>query len=242
MMRLQVVYFTQHPDAWHQLARDCGLRSRGDVLQGWAEFDGDGTLAVHEASAGDPRATTAEIWLLVGDEAELESVQSRVEAHNLPVRSSSMADIGDVLTITIDGACAVNLAVGEARAPSGDVSVAPLIFTPNVAAARNALEALGLTIQVASETGTWVQLRVDGGGAIALHDMAAATNPDQHPIGLSLEHRGNLDAVAEQMQSRGVEAVVVDEAYNRTLRIATPDGWELWVNGAMTDFYGYTQP
>ena len=33
-------------------------------------------------------------------------------------------------------------------------------------------------------------------------------------------------------------AEVVDEAYNRTLLVTTPEGAKLWINGAASDLHG----
>jgi hypothetical protein len=34
---------------------------------------------------------------------------------------------------------------------------------------------------------------------------------------------------------------VIDEAYNRTLVVNTPDEWTLRINGAQADLHGYTR-
>ncbi|WFR68355.1 hypothetical protein P9139_09170 [Curtobacterium flaccumfaciens] len=44
-----------------------------------------------------------------------------------------------------------------------------------------------------------------------------------------------------RLTEAGYEPRIIDEAYNRTLRIARPDGPDLWVNGAQQDLYGYTR-
>ena len=42
-----------------------------------------------------------------------------------------------------------------------------------------------------------------------------------------------------RLDNASYAAEIVDEAYNRTLRVAGPDGQELWINGEQQDLYGY---
>ena len=51
--------------------------------------------------------------------------------------------------------------------------------------------------------------------------------------------RGDLETLVSRLVEAGFEASIVDEAYNRTLRVVTPDGDELWVAGPYDDLYGY---
>lgn len=74
--------------------------------------------------------------------------------------------------------------------------------------------------------------RSQGAGRAALHEG------DSPAIELSLEV-ADPDALAATLLERGRPATVVDEAYNRTLLVATPDRGDLWVNGPIDDLYGY---
>lgn len=58
-------------------------------------------------------------------------------------------------------------------------------------------------------------------------------------MALSFEYAGELDQLAKRLTDAGHGESIVDEAYNRTLRVRTPDDWILWVNGPMTDLYEY---
>lgn len=73
------------------------------------------------------------------------------------------------------------------------------------------------------------------GGLVSLHSAPRVR------IELAMEYVGDLDELATRVQDAGHDAVVVDEAYNRTLRLTPPDGAELWINGAQTDLYGFTE-
>ncbi len=240
MSSIQTIQFTRHPHAWHALAEGIGLRPHGEPSDTWSEFDGDGMLAVHGVDPGDPLAGTAEIWMLVRDDSQLDALEARLSDEGIAVTRGEMEGIGATLAIAVDADAMIHAAVGSARAPEGDVTIEPLIFTPDVEGASRVLAAVGLQLRITSDSDGWAEFSADGGGSVALHDLGSASNPVADRVGLSFEHRGDLEAVAERLRSRGIESTVVDEAYNRTLRAATPEGPELWVNGAQSDLYGYT--
>ncbi|MCW4459227.1 VOC family protein [Microbacterium sp. MPKO10] len=241
MTAIQVIQLTERPRPWHDLAQGIGLTAPAERNDAWTEFDGDGMLAVHGVESSDPLAGTAEIWLLVDDSAALDALESRLRSADIPVTRGEMADIGATLEISVDDTARVHAVVGAARPPHGDVSLQPLIFTPDVDGASRVLTTLGLALKITSNSGSWAVFDADGGGSIALHDIASATTPVTDPVSLSFEHRGDLDAAVERLTASGIDASVVDEAYNRTLRAPTPEHTELWVNGASTDLYGYTE-
>ena len=56
---------------------------------------------------------------------------------------------------------------------------------------------------------------------------------------LSFEYAGDLDALAFRLDAAGYAAEIVDEAYNRTLRVTGPARVDLWINGVQRDLYGY---
>jgi hypothetical protein len=68
--------------------------------------------------------------------------------------------------------------------------------------------------------------------ALGLRPWIAAVHHGEPQIELSFEYAGDLDAA-------GYAAEIVDEAYNRTLRVTGPGGRELWINGVQHDLYGY---
>lgn len=239
MTAIQVIQYTQHPREWRTLATGIGLTAHGEANDDWSEFDGNGMLAVHDVESSDPLAGTAEIWMLVDDAAALDALESRATAEG--VDRGEMEGIGATLQISVDDVTTVHVAVGAARPPHGDVSLLPLIFTPDVDGASRVLTTLGLTLKITSDSGGWAVFDAKGGGSIALHDIGSASNPVANHVGLSFEHRGDLDAAAERLTASGSDSTVVDEAYNRTLRATTPEGSQLWVNGAQTDLYGYTE-
>ncbi|QPZ37941.1 hypothetical protein [Paramicrobacterium chengjingii] len=241
MTTIQVIQFTQHPHPWHALAEALGLTANGEKNDAWTEFDGDGMLALHAVDASDPRVGTAEVWMLVDDDDALADLETQLSAAGIAVIRGAMEGVGATLEIALDPHSTIHAVVGHARAPRGDTAILPLFFTPNVPASTNVATTLELKPRTSSDAGTWADLTAPGGGILALHAEHAAQTPDASPVSLSLEYRGNLDALAERLTDANFENSVVDEAYNRTLILSTPDGNELWVNGAQTDLYGYTE-
>ena len=113
-------------------------------------------------------------------------------------------------------------------------------FTDDVPRMQAFLAALGLSADLASESGTYVQLDAAAGAAV-LHSAAEADQPT--PSGttaMSFEADELLEAVRDRLAAAGfADAVVVDESFGRSLRVTDPDGQQVQVNEAMTDLYGY---
>jgi len=75
--------------------------------------------------------------------------------------------------------------------------------------------------------------------ALGLRPRIAAVHHGEPQIELSFEYAGDLDALTSRLDAAGYAAEIVDEAYNRTLRVSGPGGRELWINGVQHDLYGY---
>jgi hypothetical protein len=237
MTTVQAIYYTHRTAEWHAFARDLGLTDAFPPQEAWSEFDGGGILAVHSVSKGSERDGTTELHVLVDD---LHAVEASLHETGAVVTRTMMADVGDVVTATLAPAAATSAPIPTAvsastggRTARGELSVQPLWSPEDGDQAVRVLEALGLRQRIRSGSGDWVDFEAGEGGLAAFHaGMAEASS-------LSFEYTGDLGALAEHLRTRGHEASIVDEAYNRTLLVPTPDGWTLWVNGPMTDLYGY---
>lgn len=119
--------------------------------------------------------------------------------------------------------------------------VTPVRFTADVPGLRRFTEALGLRSTMVSGSGDWATAAAAAGGAVAMH-TAAAADPPRAPgtTELSFETDEPLEDLQQRLRVAGFEAVVVDEAFGRSLRVVDPDGVEVQVNAVMTDHYGYT--
>lgn len=156
--------------------------------------------------------------------------------------SSLSALVEDVMRRHLDGLAETLPAESAEVAVSGELAVMPVWYPRDMHAAEHLLRTLGLQPRIASESGNWRDFSVAGGGLVALHadaDADSSAAPARPRTELSFEYRGDLDALAERLELAGFEGVIIDEAYNRTLRVTTPDGWTLWINAAQEDLHGF---
>jgi len=116
----------------------------------------------------------------------------------------------------------------------GPLIVMPLQFTPDVEGATKLYEAFGLKSRIKANAGGWADFTADGGGMTALH------HDDTVRLGLTFEYGGNVEELASRLHNSGYESVIVDEAYNRTLQVKTPDHGMLWIAEIQQDLYGYS--
>jgi hypothetical protein len=69
----------------------------------------------------------------------------------------------------------------------------------------------------------------------------AVHRAERTEVELTLEYAGDVGDLVPALEAAGFPAAVVDEAYNRTLRVPDPDrDGDIWINGQITDLYGYT--
>lgn len=107
-------------------------------------------------------------------------------------------------------------------------------FTDNVPAMRRFCELLGLAATVTASD-SWAVMR-SAGGEVLLHSHSGAdTDVVQGQTNLTFEVT-DAQAVAEAFGTH-----VLDESYGRSVTITDPDGQELLINEAQTDFYGYAE-
>ncbi|MGV8847932.1 MAG: hypothetical protein ACOH16_00145 [Propionibacteriaceae bacterium] len=227
MITVQPIRYTSEPDAWKRFAETIGFRSASPTVAAWSEMDAGGILAIHEVPAGDPLDATTDVHLLADD---LDGVRDAAAAVGAQVEESVLDDVGRMLTITSEG---VRVTVsGGPRSTSGDPTVLPIQYVGKPAEAYRLYRALGLRPRIEAVGGVWADYMADGGGLSALHQGEPHTE-------LAFEYAGDLDDLAGRLNLAGYAAEVVDEAYNRTLRVAGPGAEELWINGVQQDLYGY---
>jgi hypothetical protein len=227
MITVQPIRYTSEPDAWKRFAETIGFRAASPTVGAWSEMDAGGILAIHEVQVGDPLDATTDIHLLADD---LDGVRDAAAAGGAQVEESMLDDVGRMLTITSD---AVRVTVsGGPRPTSGDPSVLPILYVREPSEADRLYRALGLRPRIEAVGGVWADYVADGGGLAALHQGEPNTE-------LAFEYAGDLDDLASRLSHAGYAAEIVDEAYNRTLRVAGPGAHELWINGAQQDLYGY---
>lgn len=230
---VQQIQYTTDPAAWQALARALGLERLEDGDDVWSEFAGDGILAVHRVES--PADERTELTLLTDGPEALDILERALVQAGAAVRRTVLDDIGPLLVV--DGPLALTATVSastDVRTES-PLTVMPIWYGSGITAQAAVLEAVGLRRRLTSESGVWADFAAAGGGAVALH------RAEQDGVELSFEYAGDLDALAARLTEAGYEPRIIDEAYNRTLRVARPDGPDLWVNGVQQDLYGYTR-
>lgn len=230
MTTVQPIHYTSQTTEWHRLAELLGFAPAFPPEKSWSEFDANGILAVHGADAGAAESGTTDLHFLVED---LAIAGDRLDALGVDVSRTTLDDVGDILTVTANSGVRVTVSPGARTAREGELAVLPIWYQEDLSEPRRILEALGLRERISSDSGSWIDFTATGGGLAALHEGEAPG------VQLGLEYGGDLDALAERVRAAGIEASVVDEAYNRTLLVASPDGGQLWINGAQEDFYGF---
>ena len=230
MISIQAVYFTSRTHEWHRFAEALGLHPGLPLSPGWSEFDGDGVLAIHDADSGGPAAGTTKLQLVVD---HLDDIETSWRGANVPVERSTLAGPGVVITARSTSGIEVSMIAAAGRRPRwGRLSVMPIVYQPDHNEPERILTAAGLSIRIRSTNGTWTDLQADAGGLVGLHTGTPH-------IELSFEYAGNLEELATSINDSGYHAEVIDEAYNRTLVVNTPDEWTLRINGAQDDLHGY---
>ncbi|MCW5952573.1 MAG: hypothetical protein KIT69_09970 [Propionibacteriaceae bacterium] len=232
MITVQPIRYTSHQSEWHRLVQVLGFRPAFPPNPQWSEFDGRGILAIHHAAADDDHAGRTDLHLLSDD---LDGVEARLTGAGFDVNRTLLDDIGPMLTVAAVSGARITISGGARTADSGELAVQPIWYQSDLDEPRRVLETIGLRPRIASDAGTWIDFAADGGGQAALHHADAVR------VELSLEYAGDLDALAKRLADAGLAASVIDEAYNRTLLVDTPDGDELWINGQLDDLYGYTR-
>ncbi len=229
MTTIQAIYHTHRADEWHRFALDLGLTPALEPGPEWAEFDGDGIVAIHRTEAADPLDGTTDVRVLVDD---LDRIAAALDAAGVAVSRDEAKGAGGVVTARAASGVAIGASAGV-RPARGAMRVQPIWSEDDVDEAVRTLRALGLRERIRSDSGTWIDFEADTGGLAAFHTGMG------RPMTLSFEYAGDLDALAGRLADAGRETSVIDEAYNRTLLVRTPDDWTLWINGQMTDLYGY---
>lgn len=222
MTTVHATYTTSDPTWWQRTAPLLGLTATGTP----GHYAGSGLLTIRRASAGATPGSLALTVLVPDPEAILTTAKAPATVTNSTIEATD----GTAITVSSAVEHSPTPTLSSGRTP---VAIMPLWYSPTPEEPTAILTGLGLTPRLASDSGTWKDFLADGGGQVAWHRSPSVA------LELTLEHSGDLDAVAAQLTEAGVGATVVDEAYNRTLLVDTPDGHQLWVNGTQEDLYGY---
>ncbi|WAB83491.1 hypothetical protein OVN20_10550 [Microcella daejeonensis] len=229
MITVRALVYTAHPQAWLRVLQSLDFTVHESDGEDWTVLASSGLVAVHAVPSDDPLAGSTELQLLVDD---LDRVIQTVQDAGFIVERSLLDDgITPIVHVPTDGAARISI-LPDPVATIGAVPVQPIWYTPSPERAAALLGALGLTPRLASDSGDWLEFSADGGGTAAAHQR------EHSGVELSLT-TNRPDDVAVQLQAAGLSAAVVDEAYNRTVRVTTPDRGDLSINGPIDDLHGY---
>ncbi|MFK5582927.1 hypothetical protein [Serinicoccus sp. LYQ131] len=230
------IRFTADLPAWQRLLQTLGAHL---ILErpGWLVYAaGSGRVALHAASPEQPPGTT----LAFETSTSIPDAVEEAAAAGVPVRlghpdhgEAGLVTASDGTELTLDSPTPV-----EREGGSSDprLAVLPIWYGPDTSMIRAVLEGLGARPRLVGQDAGWVDHVCEGGGLVAAHR-------DQTPgVELAFEWDGDVEEALTLLRNAGIEAVLIDETYSRTVQITDPDGIkEIWVNERQTDHYGYTQ-
>lgn len=231
------IRFTGDLTAWRTIVETLG----GTLISehpGWLVYQlGSGRLALHAASVEQQPGVTT---LGVETPQSLEEAVQDAAGRGIPVTleqsdhgPAGVVRAGDGTWSWLDSPTAVEVGDGQAR--DGRLSVLQIWYGPDPGLPRTTFEGLGARARIVGDDGTWTDLTFPGGGLTAAHASEEAGTE------LAFEWDGDVEDAQRLLEAAGVECVLIDETYSRTLQITDPDGRkEIWVNERQTDLYGYT--
>lgn len=236
------IRFTADLSAWRGV-----VETLGGVLvheaQGWLVYQlGSGRLALH-AGGGDDGERPGTTTLCVETPEPLERAVRGVRDAGVPMEVAE-TDHGragelraaDGTLVTLDAETPVDAGAAPGGANEPRLAVLPIWYGPDVSLPRDVLEALGARPEIVGDDGTWTELVFPGGGRAGVH---RAESPG---VELAFWWDGDVEDALALLTDAGVEAVLIDETYSRTVQFADPDGGEkIWINERQTDLYGYTR-
>lgn len=244
MIGVRPIRFTANTEQFRPIWTALGAVTVVDA-EGWTVHQfGSGRIALHHADAAQARTSPGATTLAFEVDALdpwVDQVRAARPELDLTVEEfghgrSALVAGPDGLVIQIDsredGEEVKDVTV--ATVATG-VSVLPIWYTSDTEAAARTLEALGARRRIVSDSGNWIDLVCPGGGLVAVHhgDVTEAV--------LAFEYDGNVEELSPALTHGGVDAVLIDETYARSLRVPDPEhGERIWINEKQTDLYGFT--
>ncbi|QFG69833.1 hypothetical protein [Ornithinimicrobium pratense] len=235
------IRFTADLPGWQRILQTLG----GTLISehpGWLVYQlGGGRVALHAAHPDQPAGTTT---IAIETPVELEQAVAEAAAHGVPVTLEDSdhgpaghvrAADGTFLWLDAPTPVAVEATRGGGEATRPELSVLPIWYAVDTAMPRAVLEGLGARPRIVGDAGTWADFTFDGRGLAAVHGA------DESGTELSFEWAGVVEDAQALLTAAGIDCLLIDETYSRTLQVADPDGGKrIWINERQTDLYGYT--
>lgn len=249
MISVRPIRFSADPA---QLAAVFGPLGASPIVEtdGWSVYAFDsGRVGLHIAE--DVPAGTTRMSFEVPDldqwVAQTRSAGVTAEVVDLGHGRAALVTASDGLQIQIDtteqpdhaAAAAVTAPTDAAAAGSAlrQIRVLPIWYTADIPAAVATLEAMGAKRRISSDSGTWADFICPGGGLVAVHAG------EHTEVVLSFESSRDVGDLAAAYEAAGIEAMLIDETYARTLQVVDPDGpagSTIWINEQQRDLYGFS--
>ncbi|WP_151526339.1 hypothetical protein [Serinicoccus kebangsaanensis] len=233
----QPIRFTADIPAWQHLLQTLGAHLIYE-RPGWLVYAlGSGRVALHAASEHQPAGVST---LAFSTTTPIPEAVTAASSAGVPITlgrpdhgEAGVVEAPDGTIFTLDSPTAVEREGGVA---DRRLVTLPIWYGPDTSMIRAVLEGLGARPRMVADDGMWTDLRCDGGGLAAVH---RAEDPG---VELAFEWDGDVEEALDLLTDAGVQAVLIDETYSRTVQVADPDGGkEIWINERQTDLYGYTR-
>lgn len=235
-LTVRPIRFTADLPGWQRLVETLG----GTLISkhpGWLVYQlGSGRLALHASNERQPAGTVS---VCFETPAPLEEAAAAARTAGVDVALEQLdhglagvVRASDGVTVTLDAPTEANREPGPTDPRT---SVLQIWYGADVTVPRSTVEALGARARLVGDDGTWTDLTCPGGGLVGIHGA------DSSGTELAFEWDGDVEDALRLLETAGIEAVLIDETYGRTVQVTDPDGTkEIWINERQTDLYGYT--
>lgn len=117
------------------------------------------------------------------------------------------------------------------------MKVTPIRFVRNIELAKEFYVALGLSENAAASSGTWADLRGDG-GQLGLHIAeVGTTGSDAGAVALQFSTDEKLELTTTRLRDAGyTPSDIMDETFGRYFTIQDPDGYLIQINELDEEF------
>ncbi|WP_104167056.1 VOC family protein [Arthrobacter sp. SX1312] len=198
-----------------------------------AVFDaGSGRVALHACTPGSEEDGTVTLAFDVSDVREF--ARRTAEAGT----AVGLSDEGHGLAARVTAPDGLSFLAGvgprETGAPPSPLAVLALWHTPDVGPAAKVLGDIGGKPRTSSDAGTWHDFRAKNGGLVAV-----SAGP-RTAVDLAFEYDGDVRGILAGLAAGGPEAVVVEGADGRSLRVRAPWGAEVRITEWQRDSSGRT--
>ncbi len=237
MIAARPIRFTHVMEAHRTYVEALGGR-RVTSAPGWEVWAlGSGRLALHAASDEQPAGQDTLAWEVPDLDAWVNEARQRglaCQVGQTPHGLAATVTAPDGTSFTVDPSS------GPTTEPvtRDSLAVLPIWYTTqaHVDGARQVLRGLGAVQRITADSDVWTDFRCPGGGLVAVHATDEETG-----VELGFEYAGDVEELITPLHQVGVEALLIDETYSRTLQIPDPDrpGSMVWINEKMQDLYGY---